>query len=95
MRFGNKSVIVTASAGAGIGQATARAFAKEGASVVVNTSREKSLKRLDAVVDDINRSGGKAIGVELQLGLNDHSVWGLPLFAVLSTDLFSPTLTHR
>ena len=72
MRFSNKSVIVTASAGAGIGQATARAFAKEGASVVVNTSREKSLKRLDAVVEDINRSGGKAIGIRCDVSKPDE-----------------------
>ena len=43
MRFTNKVAIVTASAGAGIGQATARAFAKEGASVVLTDMSEKRL----------------------------------------------------
>jgi 3-oxoacyl-[acyl-carrier protein] reductase len=36
MRFANKVAIVTASAGAGIGQATARALAAEGASLVIS-----------------------------------------------------------
>jgi 3-oxoacyl-[acyl-carrier protein] reductase len=36
MRFGNQVALVTAAAGAGIGQATARALASEGATVVVS-----------------------------------------------------------
>ncbi|MDY6844440.1 MAG: SDR family NAD(P)-dependent oxidoreductase [Thermodesulfobacteriota bacterium] len=41
MRFKNKVALVTGSAGAGIGQATARAFAREGAHVVISDPHEK------------------------------------------------------
>ena len=35
MRFANRVAIVTAAAGAGVGQGVARAFAEEGANVVI------------------------------------------------------------
>jgi len=45
MSFENKVAIITASAGAGIGQATARAFAREGAKVVLSDINEKRLEK--------------------------------------------------
>ena len=50
MKFTNQVAIVTASAGAGIGQATARALAQEGASIVVTDVHPK---RTNTVAEDI------------------------------------------
>ncbi len=61
LRFEDKVVIVTGAAGAGIGQATARAFAREGAKVIVS---DIAVKRAQKVSDDIRSSGAEAIGVE-------------------------------
>ncbi|MDY6834269.1 MAG: SDR family oxidoreductase [Chloroflexota bacterium] len=52
--------IVTASAGAGIGQATARALAQRGASIVVTDVHEK---RTEDVAGALRAEGFKAIGV--------------------------------
>ena len=61
MRFANKVAIVTASAGAGIGQATAHAFAGEGANVVVSDLNQD---RLTKIVNEMNsRYEGKIIGI--------------------------------
>jgi glucose 1-dehydrogenase len=54
MRFSGSSVIVTGAA-RGIGAATAKAFAKEGARVVVN-----DLASADGVVEEIRAAGGRA-----------------------------------
>jgi 3-oxoacyl-[acyl-carrier protein] reductase len=51
VRFANKVAIVTASAGAGIGQATAHAFAREGANVVVS---DLNKDRLAKIVTEMN-----------------------------------------
>ncbi len=59
MRFKGKVVIVTGSS-RGIGKATALAFAREGAKVVI-TSRKK--KDCDAVVKEINNSGRTCLAV--------------------------------
>ncbi len=59
MRFQDKVVIVTGS-GAGIGQAAAIAFAKEGAKVVVNSVSETGKKTLAM----IKEQGGEAVFVQ-------------------------------
>lgn len=60
----NKVAIVTG-ASAGIGAATARLFAKEGATVVVAARREFEL---EALVDAIKQEGGQALAVAGDIG---------------------------
>lgn len=60
MRLKDKVAIVTASAGAGIGQATVRRLAQEGASVVVSDIHERRTKE---VTESLKSEGHKAIGV--------------------------------
>ncbi len=55
----NKVAIVTG-ASSGIGYATAKLFAKEGAAVVVAARRQPEL---DELVDSINRLGGRAVAL--------------------------------
>ena len=59
-RLEGKVAIITG-AGAGIGEAIAHKFAKEGASVVVNGLPDDPI---DDVVKSINQYGGKAIAYE-------------------------------
>ncbi len=59
MKLKDKVVIVTAAAGAGIGQATVRRLAEEGASVVVSDINEKRIKQ---VTESLKSEGHKAIG---------------------------------
>lgn len=56
MRFSEKVVIITGS-GAGIGQAAAVAFAREGAKVVVNSVTERSGKETLALVEEQGADG--------------------------------------
>jgi 3-oxoacyl-[acyl-carrier protein] reductase len=56
MRFEGKVAIVTAAAGAGIGQAAARRLASEGANVVVSDIHERRTKE---VCDDITQKTGR------------------------------------
>jgi len=60
MILGGKVVVVTGSS-RGIGRAIAIKFAKEGASVVVNSRKKESAQK---VADEIKRLGRKAIAVE-------------------------------
>ena len=60
MRLKDRVAIVTAAAGAGIGQATVRRLAQEGASVVVSDIHER---RTAEVTDSLKSEGHKAIGV--------------------------------
>ncbi|WP_437966000.1 SDR family oxidoreductase [Sorangium sp. So ce260] len=60
----NKVAIVTG-ASAGIGRATARLFAREGAHVVAGARRKQEL---DALVDEIRRAGGDAIALAGDVG---------------------------
>jgi NADP-dependent 3-hydroxy acid dehydrogenase YdfG len=59
-RLDGKVVVVTG-ASSGIGEATVRALAAEGAAVVAGARRKE---RLDALVEEVARGGGKAIAVE-------------------------------
>ncbi len=62
MRLEGRIALLTAAAGAGIGQATARMMAKEGAFVVVTDMHEE---RAIAVADEITRDYGvRAIGLK-------------------------------
>ena len=60
MRLSGKVGIVTASAGAGIGQATIRALAREGASVVVSDVHERRTKE---VSESLIAEGHQAMGI--------------------------------
>jgi NAD(P)-dependent dehydrogenase (short-subunit alcohol dehydrogenase family) len=62
-RFTNKVVLVTGAA-SGIGLATARAFAAEGARVVL---ADKSQQALTAAVDEIRTVGGVASGIHIDV----------------------------
>lgn len=59
MRLQGKVALITGAAG-GIGEATARRFAKEGASVAVNDANAAGVKK---VADEIQGAGGKAMAV--------------------------------
>jgi NADP-dependent 3-hydroxy acid dehydrogenase YdfG len=54
-------VVVVTGASSGIGEATVRALAAEGAAVVAGARRKE---RLDELVDEVTRGGGKAIAAE-------------------------------
>lgn len=64
MKLTGKVAVVTGSA-ANIGRATAVAFAREGAEVVVTA--QKRVAEADAVVDEINALGGRAIRIQADL----------------------------
>jgi NAD(P)-dependent dehydrogenase (short-subunit alcohol dehydrogenase family) len=69
MRLENKVALITGGYG-GMGRASARLFAKEGAAVVV-TGRDED--RGDTLVKEINDGGGKAIFIELEV--TDQDQW--------------------
>jgi NADP-dependent 3-hydroxy acid dehydrogenase YdfG len=54
-------VVVVTGASSGIGEATVRALAAEGAAVVAGARRKE---RLDGLVEEVTQDGGKAIAVE-------------------------------
>ena len=53
-------VVVIAGASSGLGEATARLLSAQGASVVLGARRSE---RIQAVADELNRSGGKALAI--------------------------------
>ena len=57
-------VAVVTGASSGIGEATVRALAAEGAAVVAGARRKE---RLDGLVEEVTQDGGKAIGVECDI----------------------------
>src|SRR4028118_1648042 len=59
-RLENKVAIITGGA-SGIGAATAKLFAKEGAAVVITDINEAKLK---TVVEELTRKGGKVLSVK-------------------------------
>ncbi|MCX5916010.1 MAG: glucose 1-dehydrogenase [Deltaproteobacteria bacterium] len=63
-----KIAIVTGG-GRGIGRAIALGLAKAGASVVISS---RTQKEIDGVVDEIKKSGGKALAVVTDLTVNDQ-----------------------
>ncbi len=66
MKFKNKIVLVTGSS-RGIGRATALAFAKEGANVIVNDIVNNALA--DDVVGEIKSLGGDAIAIQADVSV--------------------------
>lgn len=68
MELRGKVVVVTG-ASSGIGEATAVAFAKRGAKVVLAARR---LKRLEDLADRIERAGGKALALKCDVGEPDE-----------------------
>ena len=70
MRLKGKVAIVTASAGAGIGQAAVRALAKEGANVVVADIHEK---RTNTVAEEIKAETGlDTLGILCDVTVQEH-----------------------
>ena len=79
MRLENKVALITGGYG-GMGRASARLFAKEGAAVAVTGRNED---RGDALVNEINDSGGKAIFIELEI--TDQDQWTAAVAQVKET----------
>lgn len=69
MRLKNKVALVTGAA-SGIGKEIALVYAKEGASVAI---ADLNLAQANAVADEINKSGGKAMAVEMNV-IDEHQV---------------------
>lgn len=69
-RLQGKVAFITG-AGTGIGAATARRFAAEGATVVICGRRREPLQQ---VVDEINKAGGKAEAVQADVGVEAQIV---------------------
>src|SRR5947209_18834581 len=56
----NGQVVIITGASAGIGEATAKMLAQQGASVVLVARRKE---RLDALKEEIERAGGRALAI--------------------------------
>jgi len=69
MELKNKIVLITGSS-SGIGEATAKLFAKEGAIVVVNCN--KNVESANRVVQEITSNGGQAIFIKANVSKQDE-----------------------
>jgi len=68
MKLKNKVAIITGAA-SGMGEATAKLFAKEGAKVVVSDINVENVNR---VVEEIKSLGGNALGVVCDVGIQEQ-----------------------
>ncbi|HEY5834824.1 SDR family NAD(P)-dependent oxidoreductase [Streptomyces sp.] len=96
----NKVVLVTAGSGDGVGSATARAFAQEGARVAVTYCTRPQAG--EAVAKDVESLGGEAMSVHYDLGdiaSIDTAVaavqerWG-PIEVLVANATFGPVYGH-
>ncbi|MCX6659392.1 MAG: SDR family NAD(P)-dependent oxidoreductase, partial [Candidatus Bathyarchaeota archaeon] len=69
MKLQGKVAIITG-AGRGIGRATAKLFAQEGAKVVINYS--KSEKEASSLAEEIKKAGGDALLVKADVSKADE-----------------------
>jgi short-subunit dehydrogenase len=76
--------VVVAGASSGIGEATALAFSKRGARVVLAARRTE---RLDVVVDRIEKAGGRALAATCDVTRSDQ----LETLRVVTEEAFGPT----
>ena len=70
MKLSGKVAIITGAA-SGMGESTAKLFAKEGAKVVVSDINEENVNR---VVNEIKQTGGEAIGVKCDVSKGDEII---------------------
>jgi NADP-dependent 3-hydroxy acid dehydrogenase YdfG len=77
-------VVVVTGASSGIGEATALAFSKAGARVVLAARRTE---RLDAIVARIEKGGGKALAATCDVTRPDQ----LEMLRVVTEEVFGPT----
>ena len=61
MRLKDKVVVITGG-NSGVGEATAKLFAKEGATVVISARRKEALEKVEK---EIVKMGGKALAFQL------------------------------
>jgi len=67
MRLEGKVAVITG-ANSGVGAATAKAFAKEGAKLVICARRKEAL---DSVAEEIKENGGEVVAVSADISKND------------------------
>src|SRR5580692_5219247 len=66
-----EKVVVITGASSGLGESTAKLLARYGAKVVLGARRKD---RIDAVVNEIAAAGGKAVGVAVDVSVNNAGV---------------------
>ena len=67
MRLENKVVVITGG-NSGVGEATAKLFAKEGAAVVISARRVEALQKVE---NEIKEMGGKVLSVPTDISSNE------------------------